>query len=155
MNPTCDLDLQRRFVKVTGKFSKTRHVPVPVELVPLLQEQLNEEGRLWQQNPQRLREVVAEAAKRASIDHLGPHTMRHTFGWRYLKGNGDIYTLSKILGHASVAVTERHYAHLLQTDIQDKADRVDLGIKASVRAVVKGIEDVGEATGTVLQFERT
>ena len=31
---------------------------------------------------------------------------------------GDIYKLSKILGHSSVAVTEAHYAHLLKEDLE-------------------------------------
>lgn len=153
IDPASDVDLVRRFVKVTGKFSKVRQVPLPAELVPLLQRQLDDEGRLWTQDPSRLREVLRKGAKRAGIDHLGPHTLRHTFGWRYLTGGGDIYTLSKILGHSSLAVTERHYAHLLRTDIQEKADRVNLGIRASVKAVVANEVDV-EATGTVLPFER-
>ena len=54
--------------------------------------------------------------------------LRHTFGWRWLRGGGDIYTLSKILGHASVAVTEKHYAHLLKEDLRAKADAIDLGL---------------------------
>ena len=96
-------------------------------------------GRLWTQNPQRLREVLARACAarkdrksgrvlRAAIPHLRPHALRHTFGWRWLKGGSDIYTFCKILGHASVAVTEKHYAHLLQEDIRAKADAVDLGL---------------------------
>ena len=63
-----------------------------------------------------------------AIPHLSPHAFRHTFGWRWLQGGGDIYTLSKVLGHATVAVTERHYAHLLKGDIMAKADKIDLGL---------------------------
>ena len=37
-------------------------------------------------------------------------------------------TLSKVLGHATVAVTEKHYAHLLKDDIMVKADKVELGL---------------------------
>jgi integrase len=37
-----------------------------------------------------------------------------TFGTRWLQAGGDIYKLSKILGHSSVAVTEAHYAHSLK-----------------------------------------
>lgn len=148
IDPARDLNLTQRFVTVTGKFNKTRHVPIPAELLPLIKEQLQEDGELWKQNPQRLREVLGAAAKKAKIAHLGPHTMRHTFGWRYLTGGGDIYTLSKLLGHASVAVTERHYAHLLKTDVQDKADLVDMGIAASVKALVKSIEEPAESGST-------
>jgi integrase len=149
-----DLNLPQRFVRVTGKFSKTRTVPIPAELVPMLQQQLDDDGQLWTQNPQRLREVIREAAVRAGIPHLGPHTMRHTFGWRYLKSGGDIYKLSKILGHAGVAVTERHYAHLLKDDLRDAMDRVDLGIRASVKAVVRVEEEAVDATSVVVPFER-
>lgn len=127
-----DLHLEERFVRVTGKFGKTRDIPLPAELVPTIEEQLQADGKLWTQNPQRLREVLAEACRarrgRPALAHVSPHVLRHTFGHRWLVGGGDIYTLSKILGHASVAVTEKHYAHLLRENIQAKADRVDLGL---------------------------
>jgi hypothetical protein len=35
---------------------------------------------------------------------------------RWIQAGGDIFKLSKILGHASVAVTEERYAHLLKDD---------------------------------------
>lgn len=34
------------------------------------------------------------------------HTFRHTFAVEYLRQGGDVYRLSKLLGHASVSVTE-------------------------------------------------
>lgn len=149
IDPKQDLHLAARWVRVTGKFGKVRDVPIPTALVPVIEAQLQADGQLWKQNPQRLREVLAEAcAGRSAVDartsrrgkivesrlarpalpHLSPHALRHTFGWRWLKGGGDIYTLSKVLGHASVAVTEKHYAHLLKEDIRVKADLVDLGL---------------------------
>jgi hypothetical protein len=33
----------------------------------------------------------------------------------YLADGGDIFKLCKILGHSSVAITERTYAHLMPT----------------------------------------
>jgi integrase/recombinase XerD len=45
---------------------------------------------------------------------ITPHALRHTSGTRWLQAGGDIYKLSKILGHSSVAITEAHYAHLLK-----------------------------------------
>ena len=128
INPATDLNLTERSVRVTGKFDKVRQVPIPAVLVPVLETQLADEGGLWQQNQQRLREVLQQACARAGIPHLSPHALRHTFGWRWLTGGGDIYTLSKVLGHGTIAVTERHYAHLLKEDIKAKADRVELGL---------------------------
>jgi len=59
---------------------------------------------------------------------ISPHVCRHTFATRYLQRGGDIYTLSRILGHASVSVTERHYAHLVNTDIVELSRHVLAGI---------------------------
>jgi integrase len=139
IDPGRDLHLAERWVRVTGKFGKSREVPLPAELVPVLNEQLAADGTLWRQNPQRLREVIANACQarkrrkdgvisRPAIPHLSPHALRHTFGHRWLVNGGDIYTLSKILGHASVAVTEKHYTHLLKEDLRAKADAIDLGL---------------------------
>ena len=93
-----------------------------------MKEQLEEEGKLWKQNPQRLREVLAEGAERARIPAITPHALRHTFGTRWLQAGGDIYKLSKILGHSSVAVTEAHYAHLLKEDLVAASQQVEIPV---------------------------
>lgn len=145
IDPATDLDLKARTLRVTGKFGKTRVVPIPSALVAVLKAQLKADKQLWTQNPQRLREVLADACRevkpsplgtrpqwqrkaRTAIAHVSPHALRHTFGHRWLKGGGDIYTLSRILGHESVAVTEKHYAKLLTEDLRAKMDAVDLGL---------------------------
>ena len=111
-----------------GKFRKERDVPMQPDANEALKEQLQEEGKLWKQNPQRLREVLAEGSARAKIPSLTPHALRHTFGTRWLQAGGDIYKLSKILGHSSVAVTEAHYAHLLKEDLVAASQQVKIPI---------------------------
>jgi integrase len=128
IDPGTDINWPARLIRVTGKFRKVRDVPIFEEVEPILKQQLAEEGRLWPQDPQRLREVLAEGAVKAGIPHLSPHTLRHTFGHRYLKAGGDVYVLSKMLGHSSVVVTERHYAHLLQEDLVSRTRGVRLGL---------------------------
>ena len=54
--------------------------------------------------------------------------LRHTFGTRWLQAGGDIYKLSKILGHSSVAVTEAHYAHLLKEDLVAASQQVKIPV---------------------------
>ena len=93
-----------------------------------LVEQIEAEDRLWKQNPQRLREVLTQGAERAKIPRITPHALRHTFGTRWLQAGGDIYKLSKILGHSSVAVTEAHYAHVLKEDLIAASKQVKIPI---------------------------
>jgi integrase len=46
----------------------------------------------------------------------------------HLEDGGDIYKLSKILGHSSVAVTEAHYAHLLKEDLVAASQQVKIPV---------------------------
>jgi site-specific recombinase XerD len=54
-----------------------------------------------------------QAAKRAGLpDTLRFHDLRHTFASHWVLDGGDIFRLSKILGHANVTITQKVYAHL-------------------------------------------
>jgi integrase len=128
IDPDRDVDWQDGAVHVLGKFKKARWIPMQPDALAALQEQLALEGKLWNQHPQRLREVIAKGAEQAGIPHLTPHTLRHTYGTRWLQVGGDIYKLSRILGHTSVVVTEAHYAHLLKADLIAASRQVRLPI---------------------------
>ncbi len=54
-------------------------------------------------------------------DKVTLHTLRHTYAALYLKRGGDIYKLSKYLGHSSIAITEKVYAHLCPKDLAAQA----------------------------------
>jgi integrase/recombinase XerD len=128
IDPMRDIDWMRGTVHVIGKFRKERDVPMQPDARAALEEQLEEDGTLWRQNPQRLREVMAQGTARARIPLLTPHALRHTFGTRWLQAGGDIYKLSRILGHSSVAVTEAHYAHLLKEDLVTASQQVKIAV---------------------------
>ena len=104
IDATKDINWGQRLLRVTGKFGKSREVPFSDGVARILREQLENEGRLWCQDPSRLREVLREACARTSassqisasgsestavrgststdvIPHLSPHTLRHTFAW--------------------------------------------------------------------------
>lgn len=55
-------------------------------------------------------------AARVDIKDVHPHCFRNNFAKRFLMSGGDIYTLSRILGHSSVSVTEAEY---LDLDVMD------------------------------------
>jgi len=59
------------------------------------------------------------ACKRAEITGFTFHDLRHTFATHFLARTKDIFTLSHILGHSTVYMTER-YAHLLD-DVRKEA----------------------------------
>jgi integrase len=128
IDPDRDINWQDGTVHVVGKFRKERDIPMQPDAQGALAEQIEAEGRLWKQNPQRLREVLTQGAERAKIPRITPHALRHTFGTRWLQAGGDIYKLSKILGHSSVAVTEAHYAHLLKEDLVAASQQVKIPV---------------------------
>ena len=113
-------DIHPGYVHVTGKFNKERDVPLTRVASQLLAEQLQADGALWTSTQQNMRGMLDRACAHAGIGRISPHDLRHTFGHRWLTRGGDIYTLSKVLGHASIVVTEKHYAHLLKEDIGAK-----------------------------------
>ena len=59
--------------------------------------------------------------KRAGLnEEISPHCLRNNFAKRCLMNGMDIFTLSKILGHSSVRVTEEAYLDLDTDDIQKR-----------------------------------
>ena len=54
---------------------------------------------------------------------IHPHMLRNNFAKRFLMNGGDIYTLSQILGHSSVQVTEQCYLDLKTEDLRKKYQR--------------------------------
>ena len=50
-------------------------------------------------------------------EKISPHCLRNNFAKRCLMNGMDIYTLSRILGHSSVTVTEQAYLDLTDEDI--------------------------------------
>ncbi len=62
---------------------------------------------------------IRRAREKAGLPGIGFHILRHSCASILLATGADLYTISKILGHTSVQVTQR-YSHM-QTDAQRKA----------------------------------
>jgi integrase/recombinase XerD len=65
-----------------------------------------------------LNQMIRRLARRAKITGVrcSPHTFRHTFAVRFLQMDGDLFVLSRLLGHESVQITTGVYLQALKSD---------------------------------------
>src|SRR5262249_42637794 len=103
-----------------AKNGESRTLPLSPRLKALLQEAMTERGtavtvftaasgRPW--TPDGLTQAFRRACRRAGLEMLGPHVLRHTFASQAVMAGIDIPTLKELLGHKSITMTMR-YAHL-------------------------------------------
>ena len=74
---------------------------------------------LWDYTKDFVSHKFKKEARRLGIPDIRFHDLRRTFGYNLIKQGRPIYEVSKLLGHSSVTTTERHYAPLLATEIDD------------------------------------
>jgi integrase/recombinase XerD len=113
-------DLDNLVVKVRGKGDKERLLQISVEMRKILWVYLSRHrfkvpsdylfptrdgNRLEYHNTLR---DIKELCGRLGIEgvRLSPHGFRHHFSVNYMRRGGDIYRLSRILGHTSVSTTQ-------------------------------------------------
>jgi integrase len=65
-----------------------------------------------------------KALSDVGIKNFRFHDLRHTFASHYMMSGGELYTLSKILGHKDLKMTQR-YAKLSSKFIEGERDRMD------------------------------
>jgi integrase len=132
-----------------GKGGKRRQVPLLPQLAPILREQLPfaKKGRLFPYGLTTQWGHFTRLGRRTGIEGITAHVLRHTFATRWVEAGEDIYVLSKILGHASVKITERIYVHAkAQTRIAPaKRMAAALGLPALPAQVGKVLEFPGVA----------
>ena len=124
-----DLDLAQGQVLLHGKGSKQRLVPLGEVAVDALREYIAlgrpllldatapthdavlvgaRGGRLGVRDA---RTIVDRAARAVGLGRVSPHTLRHSFATHLLEGGADLRSVQELLGHATLATTQR-YTHL-------------------------------------------
>lgn len=86
----------------------------------------NENGGVM--NPRILLQwFLPKYCKAAGVKNIGLHGMRHTFAANFMMAGGNIWDLSKELGHSTVELTNKHYAHFSQNHTQERGGVVEFG----------------------------
>ncbi len=125
-----DLDVRAKTVRVMGKGSKERIVPLNEPALDMLREWMARRpevlakpakkqapeamflnargGRLTSRSVERhLKRYVAELGIQRKVT---PHSLRHSFATHLLAGGADIRSIQELLGHASLSTTQRYTA---------------------------------------------
>lgn len=135
---TRDLFLDEEFLRVTGKGSKERLVPIAGSARRALQGYLGgarsqlaaharraapgsavflnkNGGRI---SRQAVHAICEKYGRMVGVEGLHPHTLRHTFATHMLAGGADLRVLQEILGHASISTTQV-YTHVDRTQLRE------------------------------------
>lgn len=125
-----DIDFEKHAITFQNtKNGKVRIVPVTKRTIKLLEE-LIEETVDFKSNylflthhgnsmsPDTARKHLRDITKRIGLNHItGFHIFRHTSSEMFLRQNGSMRVLQKILGHSELSTTAI-YAHVLDTTIK-------------------------------------
>ena len=121
---TGDLDRDARLIRVRGKGRKERIVPVGVPAFDAIDRYLEVRSELKPRDGERalfLNRFGRRLSDRAvrvildrrnlesgSFDPVHPHALRHSCATHLLEGGGDLRHIQELLGHASLATTQRY-----------------------------------------------
>ncbi len=116
-----DVHLEAGFLRVLGKGSKERIVPVNMRAIGKIKMYLNQQrpeilkkkrssflfitGRGKPMTRQRFWQTIKALSKRRGIA-LSPHMLRHSFATHLLEGGADLRSVQKMLGHSDISTTQ-------------------------------------------------
>ncbi len=116
-----DINFEAGFLRVFGKGSKERIVPLHMRAVERIKAYIREQRsailkkkhspylfvtrRGGPMTRQRFWQTLKRTGRKLGID-ISPHTMRHSFATHLLEGGADLRSLQKLLGHSDISTTQ-------------------------------------------------
>lgn len=134
-----DLYLDQGFIKVTGKGSKQRLVPVSHKAIHEIELYMQDRNAIEIQpgagqylflSLRRGRplsrimvfDIVKDLAGKAGISgHVSPHTLRHSFATHLLEGGANLRAIQCMLGHEKISTTQI-YTHIDSTRLREEIE---------------------------------
>ena len=127
-----DVSIQDAEIKITGKRSKQRIVPLPQTLLDKITnwqqlrdkkiENQTQDSPLFILKGQRIKDsqvyyIVKKFFSNSSAKKKSPHALRHSFASGMLNGGANLDSVREFLGHASLATTQI-YTHISLNEIK-------------------------------------
>ncbi len=131
-------DNEYRYIRVLGKGSKTRYIPIYEQIANEIKEYIKTERELIKQGKRDHKLftgatrsyfylIFKEHAKNCGIEKkVYPHMIRHSIASLLLKNGADIRIVQELLGHASITTTEL-YTHVEKSKLKSIYDSIGLG----------------------------
>ena len=69
--------------------------------------------------------MLYEYNKRRGVETTGIHRYRHTFAKQWILNGGNVVSLSKMLGHSNLQITQ-NYINLLVSDVAKEVETINL-----------------------------
>lgn len=146
------IDWRNMELRVTGKGSKTRTIPMTKAVYDLLWTYPRAADRVFTYLIQRadkgargkrlpieregLKSIFERAVKAAGIEDFSFHDLRHTCATRLLRRRGNIRLVKELLGHEDINTTLK-YAHVTKEDLRD-AMEVDQSAEIDTESATHG-----------------
>lgn len=122
-----NLDFDQNMIKVFGKGSKERMVPIGKKCIKILKNYLKKRELIalkYNSKPylfldsngkkitrQKVYKIVHSLGENVIDKEISPHTIRHSFATHLLENGADLRVVQELLGHASI-VTTQLYTHI-------------------------------------------
>jgi len=125
--PWDNVNFDTKKIRLLGKRDKIRYVPMDKTLEEILTRRryIEKHAVPFDFNSNYIYTKIKRYMAAAGIIDADIHALRRTFGSKLIEKGVDILTVSKLLGHSSVSVTQNHYIHLLDDHLAEGIKHLD------------------------------